>query len=70
MIKGNENILFGNIADGDVRISGEGNVVSSLVFTSPKARLILEGKAVKTTSIFCVEESRIVRLEDSLGREG
>ena len=67
VIKGNENILLGNIADGNVRICGEGNVVSSLVFTSPKARLILEGKATTTTTIFGVVEDRIVRLEDTLG---
>ncbi|MBQ2279339.1 MAG: hypothetical protein II333_12280 [Clostridia bacterium] len=58
---GNGNILMGNIADGDVRISGRGNVVSTLVFTRPEARLILEGEAKDTTVVYGVEEWRILR---------
>ena len=60
-IRGNGNILIGNIADGDVRISGVGNIVATLVFTKPGARLILEGAAKETTVIQGVEEWRIVR---------
>ena len=61
-IEGNGNILLSTIADGNVRISGEGNVVSTLVFTKPNARLILEGAAKDTTTVFGVDESRIVRV--------
>lgn len=60
VIDGNQNILIGNIADGNVRISGEGNTVATLVFTTPNARLILEGKAKDTTVLLGVEQSRIV----------
>ena len=60
-IVGDRNILIGTIADGNVRICGEGNVISTLVFTKPNSRLILEGKAKDTTVIMGVEEWRIVR---------
>lgn len=60
-IDGNRNILIGNIADGNVRICGEGNVVSSLVFTTPEARLILEGQAAHSTVLHGMEEWRIVK---------
>jgi hypothetical protein len=63
-IRGDGNILIGNIADGNVRLSGSGNVVATLVFTKPDARLILEGAARETTVIHGVEESRIVRTGD------
>ena len=63
-IEGNRNILIGNIADGNVRISGEGNIVSTLIFTKQNARLILEGKAKDTTVLIGVEESRVVRIGD------
>ncbi len=63
-IQGDGNILIGNIADGDVRISGRGNVVSTLVFTKPEARLILEGEAKDTTVVYGVEEWRILRLSE------
>ncbi|MBQ6564396.1 MAG: hypothetical protein IJL88_10815 [Clostridia bacterium] len=33
-----------NVADRDVIISGNGNVISGLVLTRPDARLILRGK--------------------------
>lgn len=62
-INGNKNILIGNIVDGNVRISGEGNTVATLVFTTPEARLILEGKAKDTTVLLGVEESRVVRVD-------
>lgn len=60
-IYGNGNILMGNIADGDVYICGDGNVVSSLVFTTSDARLVLEGTAKTTTILQGVEDWRIVR---------
>ena len=61
-IIGNGNILMSNICDSNVRISGRDNYVSSIAFTRPDARLILEGEACGTTVIFGVEESRIVRI--------
>ncbi len=64
MICGNGNILIGNIADGDVRISGEGNTVATLVFTKPEACLILEGAAKDSTVILGVDPSRIRRADD------
>ena len=63
-IDGNRNILIGNIVDGNVRISGEGNTVATLIFTKPNARLILEGKAKDTTVLLGVEEWRVVKAED------
>ena len=60
-INGNGNVLIGNIVDGNVRISGEGNTVATLVFTNPQARLILEGKAKNTTILHGVEEWRVIR---------
>jgi len=62
-IYGDGNVLMGTIADGNVRISGVGNTVATLVFTKPDARLILEGDARDTTVILGVEESRIVKAE-------
>ncbi len=61
VIEGDENILMSNIVDGDVIISGEGNVVNGLVFTKPSARLILKGAAATSTVLLGVEEHRIVR---------
>ena len=61
VVEGNKNVLMMNIADGSVRIRGEGNVVSSLVFTKPDARLILEGTAKDTTLVIGVPEDRIVK---------
>jgi hypothetical protein len=52
---------MGNIADGDVYICGEGNVVSSLVFTTSDARLVLEGAAKTTTILHGVEDWRVIR---------
>ena len=61
IVEGNENILMGNIVDGNVVISGNGNVVQNLVFTSKDARLII-GKNSDDTLIMGVSEERIVRL--------
>ena len=61
IVCGDENILMGNIADGDVVLEGNGNVVNGLVFTRPKARLILRGAAAASTVIMGVEEHRVVR---------
>ncbi len=59
LIEGDENILIGNIADGDVIIKGNGNVINCLVFTSENAKLMLIGDAASTTQIFGVDEKRI-----------
>ena len=61
-IEGKGNVLLANIVDGNVRISGEGNIVSGLVFTKPDARLILEGAARDTTTVIGVPEARILRI--------
>ena len=61
IIEGHRNILMSNIADGNVVIEGEGNMVNGLVFTTPDARLILRGAAKDTTLVLGVEESRIVK---------
>ncbi len=60
-IEGNNNILLGNITDGDVIIDGENNTVCSHVFTKPEARLILRGAAAHNTTVTGVPEDRIVR---------
>lgn len=61
IIKGDENVLMGNIADSDVVIQGRQNVVNGLVFTKPEARLILVGEAAESTSVLGVEPHRIVK---------
>lgn len=61
IIKGNENVLMGNIVDSDVVLEGVGNIVNGLAFTKPEARLILVGAAAESTSVLGVEEGRIVR---------
>ncbi|MGM9683258.1 MAG: metallophosphoesterase family protein [Eubacteriales bacterium] len=61
IIEGDENILMGNIVDGNVVISGNGNVVQNLVFTSQSARLVLTENS-SDTLIFSVPEERIIRL--------
>ncbi len=61
IVEGNENILIGNIVDGNVVIKGNGNVVQSLVFTSKDARLIISEDSTDTL-IFGVPEERIVKL--------
>lgn len=63
VIKGEQNVLMGNVVDGDVVIEGEGNIVNGLAFTKPEARLILKGAAATTTSVLGVEPERIVRIE-------
>lgn len=61
IIKGDQNVLMGNIVDADVVIEGVGNIVNGLVFTKPEARLILIGEAAETTSVLSVEPHRIVK---------
>lgn len=61
LVVGNGNVLMNNLADGNVILEGEGNVVSGLVFTSPEACLILRGAARESTSVMAVEPSRIRR---------
>ena len=63
-IEGDGNILLNNIADGDVIIQGVGNTVINLVFSTEKGKLILRGAAAETTSLFGIEESRIVKQAD------
>ncbi len=58
-IRGNGNVLMNNICDGDVVISGKGNIISGLAL-SKDARLILTAEATDT-EIFGVNEARIVR---------
>ena len=60
-IEGNGNVLLSNIADGNVRIRGTGNIVSQLIFTRPEARLILEGNAKETTQTMGVPTERVVK---------
>ena len=60
-IEGNNNILIGNISDGNVIIDGENNTVCSHVFTKPEARLILRGAAAHTTTVTGVPEDRVIR---------
>lgn len=43
-IIGDGNVLLNNIVDNDVIIEGRGNQVVGLVFTNPKARLIVNGE--------------------------
>jgi len=61
-IQGNANVLMNNITDASVRICGEDNIVMNLAFTTPEARLILEGSAVSTTTVSGVPEERILRV--------
>lgn len=61
-IKGDGNILTCNIADNDVVIEGEGNVVTNLCFNSKDARLILKGKAKNTTVISGVNQDNIINM--------
>ena len=61
-IKGDGNILTCNIADNDVVIEGEGNVVTNLCFTSKDARLILKGKAKNTTVISGVNQDNVINM--------
>ncbi|MBE5779233.1 MAG: hypothetical protein E7331_07870 [Clostridiales bacterium] len=62
-VEGDGNVLMNNIADGSVRISGKGNIVVNQVFTSPDARLILEGAACDSTTIVGVPDDRILRVK-------
>lgn len=58
-VEGDGNILMNNIADRDVVLCGHGNTVSGLVFTTPEARLRVQGA---DNVIMGVPEDRIVRL--------
>lgn len=58
---GDGNILLQNTVDGDVRISGNGNVISDLIFTKPQNKLYLVGSASETTQLSGIPEERIVR---------
>ncbi len=61
IVKGNNNVISGNLTDSDVVIDGENNIVQNLIFTSQTAKLILVGKATSTTKIFGVEEEKIIK---------
>lgn len=61
IIRGDSNVLMGNICDGNVVISGNGNQILNLAFTKPEAKLILTADACDTV-VLGVEEERIVRL--------
>lgn len=61
VVQGNNNILVGNIVDGDVIIDGENNVVNSLAFSTPDAKLILRGVASTTTEVVGVSANRIIK---------
>ena len=43
-LHGDWNVLMNNVADQDVIIEGNGNVISGLFLTKPDAHLILRGK--------------------------
>ena len=60
-VEGDGNVLLSNISDGSVRITGSGNTVVNQVFTTPDARLILQGAAASTTTVVGVPEERILR---------
>ena len=62
-VEGGGNILLSNLADGNIRLRGEGNTVINAVFTKPHARLILEGTAADTTTVIGVPEDRILRVQ-------
>ena len=62
VINGDKNVLTNNVCDGDVIISGRGNIVNCLVFTTENAKLILSREAHETTEIFGVNQNRIVKL--------
>ncbi len=62
VVSGDGNVLLGNIVDGDVRISGNGNSIHNLIFTKPQARLYLCGEAIHSTQLVGIPEERIVRL--------
>ena len=61
VINGDKNVLASNVCDGDVVISGSGNIVNCLVFTTENAKLVLSDKARDTTEIFGVSPDRIIR---------
>ena len=61
VINGDKNVLMNNVCDSDVRISGIGNIVNCLIFTTENAKLILSGDACSTTEIFGVSPDRIIK---------
>ena len=61
VINGNKNVLTNNVCDGDVVISGSGNIINCLAFTTENAKLILSDDACNTTEIFGVSPDRIIR---------
>lgn len=61
LIEGDRNVLMCNVSDGDVIISGRGNIVNCLALTSENARLILIGDARDTTEILGVPEDKIIK---------
>lgn len=60
-IEGDENVLMSNVADGDVIVSGRGNIINCLVFTKENAKLILVGEACDSTEILGVIPDRIIK---------
>lgn len=62
-VEGGGNVLLSNMADGNIRLRGEGNTVVNAVFTKPHARLLLEGSAADTTTVIGVPEDRILRVK-------
>lgn len=64
-VQGDRNILLNNIADGDVIIEGNGNMISGLVFTKPEARLVLRGD---NPQVLGVPQERICLLPEDNGR--
>lgn len=46
-IIGDGNVLLNNVVDNDVIIEGNNNQVSGLIFTDPKAKLIINGEEIK-----------------------
>lgn len=64
LVKGNNNIISGNIVDGNIYVEGMGNTVANTIFTSAESRLILKGSAVSTTTLIGIPEDRIVKIND------
>ncbi len=63
LIQGSGNVMMCNVADGDVIIEGENNVVNALSL-SKEGRLVLKGAAANTTHVTAVDEQRILRVAD------
>lgn len=52
VVRGNGNVLLSVFADRDVYVEGDDNVISSLVFTSPGARLHVKGSGNGIGAVF------------------